>query len=141
MKPVAPGTVIFHRYRGYGVVTSVNLLTGWISARFASEGRTLDLNLSCDHVQHADGLAVVVADLVYLIHQLFAGRGGVVKGVFGFLFDEIIAAPFREAAAKRVLIQAAAARGSFLPVSVVSVRGGGMGVTVQFCTSGWWRLG
>ena len=55
MKPVAPGTVIFHRYRGYGVVTSVNLLTGWISARFSNEGRTLDLNLSCDQVQHADG--------------------------------------------------------------------------------------
>jgi hypothetical protein len=55
MKPVAPGTVIFHRYRGYGVITSVNLLTGWISARFGSEGRTLDLNLSSDQVQHADG--------------------------------------------------------------------------------------
>ena len=55
MKPVAPGTVIFHRYRGYGVVPAVNLMTGWISARFASEGRTLDLNLSCDQVQHADG--------------------------------------------------------------------------------------
>ena len=55
MKPIAPGTVIFHRYRGYGVITSVNLMTGWISARFGSEGRTLDLNLSCDQVQHADG--------------------------------------------------------------------------------------
>jgi hypothetical protein len=55
MKPVAPGTVIFHRYRGYGVVTSVNLMTGWVSARFGGEGRTLDLNLSCDQVQHADG--------------------------------------------------------------------------------------
>jgi hypothetical protein len=55
MKPVAPGTVIFHRYRGYGVVTAVNLLTGWISARFGSEARTLDLNLSSDEVQHADG--------------------------------------------------------------------------------------
>ncbi len=55
MKPVAPGTVIFHRYRGYGVITSVNLLTGWISARFGSEVRTLDLNLSSDEVQHADG--------------------------------------------------------------------------------------
>ena len=55
MKAVAPGTVIFHRYRGYGVITSVNLMTGWISARFGSEGRTLDLNLSCDQVQHADG--------------------------------------------------------------------------------------
>jgi hypothetical protein len=55
MKPVAPGTVIFHRYRGYGVVTAVNLLTGWVSARFGSESRTLDLNLSSDEVQHADG--------------------------------------------------------------------------------------
>jgi hypothetical protein len=55
MKPVAPGTVIFHRHRGYGVVTAVNLLTGWISARFGSEARTLDLNLSSDEVQHADG--------------------------------------------------------------------------------------
>ncbi len=55
MKAIAPGTVIFHRYRGYGVITSVNLLTGWVSARFGDEGRTLDLNLSCDQVQHADG--------------------------------------------------------------------------------------
>ena len=55
MKPVAPGTVIFHRHRGYGVITSVNLLTGWIAARFGSEVRTLDLNLSSDEVQHADG--------------------------------------------------------------------------------------
>jgi hypothetical protein len=55
MKPLAPGTVIFHRYRGYGVITAVNLMTGWVSARFGSEGRTLDLNLSCDQVQHADG--------------------------------------------------------------------------------------
>ena len=55
MKPIAPGTVIFHRYRGYGVVTAVNLLTGWISARFGSEARTLYLNLSTDEVQHADG--------------------------------------------------------------------------------------
>ena len=55
MKPVAPGTVIFHRHRGYGVIITVNLLTGWISARFGSEVRTLDLNLSSDEVQHADG--------------------------------------------------------------------------------------
>lgn len=55
MKSVAPGTVIFHRHRGYGVITSVNLLTGWVSARFGSEIRTLDLNLGCDEVQHADG--------------------------------------------------------------------------------------
>lgn len=55
MKPVAPGTVIFHRYRGYGVITAVNLMTGWISARFGDEGRTLDLNLLSDQVQHADG--------------------------------------------------------------------------------------
>ena len=55
MKPIAPGTVIFHRYRGYGVIVTVNLLTGWISARFGSEIRTLDLNLSSDELQHADG--------------------------------------------------------------------------------------
>lgn len=55
MKAVAPGTVIFHRHRGYGVIVHVNLLTGWISARFGNESRTLDLNLSSDEVQHADG--------------------------------------------------------------------------------------
>ena len=55
MKPIAPGTVIFHRFRGYGVLTAVNLLTGWVSARFGSESRVLDLNLSSDEVQHADG--------------------------------------------------------------------------------------
>ena len=55
MQPVAPGTVIFHRHRGFGVIVTVNLLTGWISARFGSESRTLDLNLSSDEVQHADG--------------------------------------------------------------------------------------
>ncbi|HEY5800507.1 MAG TPA: L-asparaginase [Burkholderiaceae bacterium] len=59
MQPIAPGTVIFHRYRGYGVVTTVNLMTGWISARFGDEGRTLDLNLSSDQVQHADGEAIL----------------------------------------------------------------------------------
>jgi hypothetical protein len=55
MKPIAPGTVIFHRYRGYGVLTAVNLLTGWVSARFGDEKRTLDLNLCSDEVHHADG--------------------------------------------------------------------------------------
>lgn len=55
MKAIAPGTMIFHRHRGYGVVTAVNLLTGWISARFGSEKRTLDLNLSCAEVSHACG--------------------------------------------------------------------------------------
>ncbi len=55
MQALAPGTVIFHRHRGYGVITSVNLLTGWISARFGSEARTLDLSLSTDEVQFADG--------------------------------------------------------------------------------------
>jgi len=59
MKALAPGTVIFHRHRGYGVITSVNLLTGWISARFGSEARTLDLNLSTDEVQFADGEAIL----------------------------------------------------------------------------------
>jgi hypothetical protein len=55
MKPVAPGTVIFHRHRGYGVITSVNLLTGWVAARFGDEARALDLNLSSDQLQHSDG--------------------------------------------------------------------------------------
>lgn len=55
MKPIAPGTVIFHRYRGYGVLTAVNLLTGWVGARFGNEARSLDLNLSSDELQHADG--------------------------------------------------------------------------------------
>ncbi|WP_426192215.1 L-asparaginase [Massilia sp. DWR3-1-1] len=59
MKTLAPGTVIFHRHRGYGVIVHVNLLTGWISARFGSEQRTLDLNLSTDDVQHADGEAIL----------------------------------------------------------------------------------
>ena len=59
MKALAPGTVIFHRHRGYGVITSVNLLTGWIAARFGSEARTLDLNLSTDDVQFADGEAIL----------------------------------------------------------------------------------
>ncbi|MBC7861237.1 MAG: L-asparaginase [Burkholderiaceae bacterium] len=59
MQVLAPGTVIFHRHRGYGVITSVNLLTGWIAARFGSEMRTLDLNLSTDEVQFADGEAIL----------------------------------------------------------------------------------
>ena len=58
MKPIAPGTVIFHRHRGYGVLTAVNLLTGWVSARFGSEQRSLDLNLSSDELAHADGEAI-----------------------------------------------------------------------------------
>ncbi|GAC1335272.1 MAG: hypothetical protein NVS3B11_27000 [Collimonas sp.] len=59
MKPIAPGTVIFHRHRGYGVLTAVNLLTGWVAARFGNESRTLDLNLSTDEIQHADGEAIL----------------------------------------------------------------------------------
>ena len=55
MKTIAPGTVIFHRHRGYGVLTAVNLLTGWVAARFGNEARTLDLNLSTDDILHADG--------------------------------------------------------------------------------------
>jgi len=55
MQALAPGTVIFHRHRGYGVITAVNLLTGWISARFGTESRALDLNLSSDEVQFGDG--------------------------------------------------------------------------------------
>lgn len=59
MKTIAPGTVIFHRHRGYGVLTTVNLLTGWVAARFGDEKRTLDLNLSTDEIQHADGSAIL----------------------------------------------------------------------------------
>ena len=59
MKSLAPGTVIFHRHRGYGVITTVNLLTGWIGARFGSESRTLELSLSHDDVQFADGEAIL----------------------------------------------------------------------------------
>lgn len=59
MKPIAPGSVVFHRYRGFGVITAVNLLTGWISVRFGDESRTLDLNLSSDEVQHADGTPIL----------------------------------------------------------------------------------
>jgi hypothetical protein len=59
MKPIAPGTIIFHRHRGYGVLTTVNLLTGWVTARFGDESRTLDLNLSTDEVQQADGEAIL----------------------------------------------------------------------------------
>lgn len=59
MKPIAPGTVIFHRHRGYGVLTAVNLLTGWVAARFGDEVRTLDLNLSTDEILHADGEAIL----------------------------------------------------------------------------------
>lgn len=55
MKAIAPGTVIFHHHRGYGVLTAVNLMTGWVSARFGSEKRIIDLNLSSDDIQHADG--------------------------------------------------------------------------------------
>jgi hypothetical protein len=55
MKPLAPGTLVFHRHRGYGVITMVNLLTGWISARFGNEKRSLDLNLMSDEIHHADG--------------------------------------------------------------------------------------
>lgn len=59
MKTIAPGTVIFHRHRGYGVLTTVNLLTGWVAARFGDEKRTLDLNLSTDDILHADGSAIL----------------------------------------------------------------------------------
>ena len=38
MKALAPGTVIFHRHRGYGVITHVNLLTGWISRALRQRG-------------------------------------------------------------------------------------------------------
>ncbi len=59
MKPIAPGTIIFHRHRGYGVLTTVNLLTGWVAARFGNEAHTIDLNLSHDEILHADGEAIL----------------------------------------------------------------------------------
>jgi hypothetical protein len=55
MQPIAPGTIVFHRFRGYGVLTAVNLLSGWVSVRFGQETRVLDLCLSSDALQHADG--------------------------------------------------------------------------------------
>jgi hypothetical protein len=54
-RALAPGTVVYHASRGYGVLTSVNLMTGWVSARFGDEHRTLELSLSCDSLHHADG--------------------------------------------------------------------------------------
>lgn len=54
-QPIAPGTVVFHRFRGYGVLTTVNLLSGWVSVRFGQEAHTLDLCLSSDQLQHANG--------------------------------------------------------------------------------------
>jgi hypothetical protein len=59
MKVIAPGSVVFHRYRGYGVIMAVNLLTGWVSVRFGSESRTLDLSLSSDEVLFADGTPIL----------------------------------------------------------------------------------
>ena len=55
MKPIAPGSIVFHPHRGYGVLTSVNLLTGWVGARFGSEVHSLDLSLAEDNICHADG--------------------------------------------------------------------------------------
>lgn len=55
MKTIAPGTIVFHRHRGYGVLIAVNLLTGWVTARFGNEQQGVDLNLSTDLVQYADG--------------------------------------------------------------------------------------
>jgi|SRR5271170_3662735 len=54
-KPVAAGTVVFHAHRGFGVLTAVNLMTGWVSARFGDECRSLELSLCCDSLCHADG--------------------------------------------------------------------------------------
>lgn len=59
MQVLAPGSVIFHRYRGFGVIVSLNLLTGWITVRFGSEQKTLDLNLSSDSVQYANGAPIL----------------------------------------------------------------------------------
>lgn len=59
MAVLAPGTVVFHRYRGYGVITTINLMTGWVSVRFGNESRTLDMNLSSDELQFADGVPIL----------------------------------------------------------------------------------
>ncbi|MGA2549451.1 MAG: L-asparaginase [Burkholderiaceae bacterium] len=58
-KALAPGTVVFHPHRGYGVLTTVNLMTGWVSARFGDEHRALDLCLASDSLQHADGQPIL----------------------------------------------------------------------------------
>ena len=58
-KPLAPGTIVFHPARGYGVLTAVNLLTGWVSARFGNEVNTLDLSLSDDGLAYADGTPIL----------------------------------------------------------------------------------
>lgn len=58
-KPLAPGTIVFHPARGYGVLTAVNLMTGWVGARFGNEVSTLDLNLSDDGIQNADGTPIL----------------------------------------------------------------------------------
>jgi len=55
MKALAPGSIVFHPHRGYGVLTAVNLLTGWVGARFGNEVHALDLSLSEAELQHADG--------------------------------------------------------------------------------------
>ena len=48
-----------HPARGYGVLTAVNLLTGWVSARFGNEINTLDLSLSDDGLSHADDTPIL----------------------------------------------------------------------------------
>jgi hypothetical protein len=55
IKAIAPGTIVFHPHRGYGVLTKVNLMTGWVGARFGDEVNVLDLSLSDDGLTHADG--------------------------------------------------------------------------------------
>lgn len=75
MKPIAPGTTIFHPYRFYGVLTTVNLLTGWVAARFGNESRSLDLNLSADEVQHADGEAILFRRTPSGMHATCASDG------------------------------------------------------------------
>ena len=58
-KPLAPGTIVFHPARGYGVLTAVNLLTGWVSARFGNEVNTLDLSLCDDGIAFTDGTPIL----------------------------------------------------------------------------------
>lgn len=59
MQVLAPGSVVFHRYRGFGVITNLNLLTGWITVRFGNEQRALDLNLSTDSVLYSNGTPIL----------------------------------------------------------------------------------
>jgi len=55
---IAPGSVVLHPDRGWGVITSVNLLTGWVGARFNGEARATDINLCSDDLWDDDGVPI-----------------------------------------------------------------------------------